>query len=213
MIIESFASKGGRLVNVVCDCGIRKPMKGRSLASGDHTSCGCMLGGKTHGHSSRKKYGSASPEYRIWSAMKRRCYDPNDAAYEHYGGRGIGVCERWLHSFADFLADVGPRPSPQFSLDRFPNNDGNYEPGNVRWATRSEQMRNQRGNRRVEYAGESLTIVEWSERLGLSFCGVAHRLRNYPVNIALVVPKVEERQDPITGRFRGLKIPTLESAK
>lgn len=79
--------------------------------------------------------------------MIQRCTNPNNAKYSYYGGRGIKVCARWLASFADFLADVGERPSPKLTLDRFPNNDGNYEPGNVRWATWSEQMRNRRPRR------------------------------------------------------------------
>jgi hypothetical protein len=87
---------------------------------------------------------SGTPEHKAWIAMKQRCSNPKDGAWKNYGGRGIQVCERWISSFENFLADVGKRPSPEFSLDRFPNNDGNYEPGNVRWATKQDQIDNQR---------------------------------------------------------------------
>lgn len=82
-------------------------------------------------------------EYFVWSNMKNRCTNKNCDKYEYYGGRGIQVCARWQKSFVAFLEDVGERPSLQHSLDRI-DNDGNYEPGNVRWATRFEQMNNQR---------------------------------------------------------------------
>jgi hypothetical protein len=71
--------------------------------------------------------------------MRRRCTNPNNADWKQYGGRGIKVCDRWIESFDNFLADMGPRPSPKHSIGRFPNNDGNYEPRNCRWATAAEQ--------------------------------------------------------------------------
>lgn len=82
-----------------------------------------------------------TPEYKAWASMKARCSNSKRHNYHRYGGRGICVCERWL-KFENFLADMGPRPSPSHSLDRYPNNDGNYEPGNCRWATRVEQAGN-----------------------------------------------------------------------
>jgi hypothetical protein len=130
----------------LCDCGNHTIVSGRHLTSGDSRSCGCMqreaafTTGKantTHGHSRR---GKITAEYRAWFHMWARCTNPNVERYPHYGQRGIRVCRRWKR-FEKFYADVGPRPSAQHSLDRI-NNDGHYEPGNVRWATRSEQRRN-----------------------------------------------------------------------
>jgi len=97
--------------------------------------------------------------------MWTRCSNPNSAMYKHYGARGISVCERW-RSFDNFLADMGQRPSPKHSIDRFPNNDGNYEPGNCHWATDIEQHRNRSDNVLVTFNGQTLTCAEWDERLG-----------------------------------------------
>jgi hypothetical protein len=95
----------------------------------------------------KKRHGlSGTALHRVWSTMLARCRNPNSRGWQFYGSRGIRVCERWL-SFENFLADMGPRPSPKHSLDRI-DNDGNYEPGNVRWATQSEQIGNRRYLRR-----------------------------------------------------------------
>lgn len=106
------------------------------------------------------------PEYTAWAGMKSRCSDPNSSRYPYYGGRGIKVCDRWRDSFAAFLVDVGPRPSPDHSLDRMDPN-GNYEPGAVRWATRKEQQRNRRNNRFLTIFGQRRTLAEWAEIGGL----------------------------------------------
>jgi hypothetical protein len=82
-----------------------------------------------------------TPEYDVWHAMNDRCSSPKNKFYYRYGGRGISVCERWRHSFKTFFKDMGQRPFPDAQIDRI-NNDGNYEPGNCRWATRSENCRN-----------------------------------------------------------------------
>jgi hypothetical protein len=101
---------------------------------------------RTHGGASRKN--GELPEYRIWLMMKRRCDLPTGKKYARYGGRGIRVCDRWLgeNGFANFLVDMGLRSSPDLSLDRI-DNDGNYEPGNCRWATQLVQQNNRSNNR------------------------------------------------------------------
>lgn len=125
-----------------------------------------------HGHSAG---GEISPEYQSWYSMRCRCNNPNASNYARYGGRGIRVHERW-DVFENFLADLGPRPSPSHTLDRI-DVDGNYEPGNCRWATWQEQHRNRRNNHRLSFRGETLTVQEWSERIGIPVKTLHERLR------------------------------------
>jgi hypothetical protein len=100
---------------------------------------------------------SYTPEYRAWQTMRLRCTVPDNPAYADYGGRGIKVCDRWMTSVEAFVSDMGPKPTPDHELDRYPDNNGDYEPGNCRWATRSENDRKRRSNRIIAFAGEKLT--------------------------------------------------------
>jgi len=118
--------------------------------------------------------------------MVQRCTNANRPDYKFYGGRGIKVCDRWLNSFAMFLEDMGERPSSQHSLDRFPDMNGHYEPGNARWATKHEQMQNTRGTKLIEFNGESMGINAWARRLGINHASLQGRLRRgWPLEKAL----------------------------
>lgn len=119
-----------------------------------------------------------SPEYRSWEAMRARCERPTDHKYPDYGARGIRVCERWSASFESFLADVGLKPSRSHTIDRI-DNDGHYEPGNVRWATPKEQARNRRSSRLITLADQTRTLAEWSEVTGLKRETIQRRLGTY----------------------------------
>lgn len=109
---------------------------------------------------------SNTPEYWCWRRIKQKCYDPYASNFKYYGGRGIKMDESWYNSFEAFFKYVGKRPTPKHTLERI-NNNKNYEPGNVRWATKREQCNNRRTNKSIEYKGESRTVAEWARVLGL----------------------------------------------
>ena len=128
-----------------CECGNKKPVVKYNLTSGRSKSCGCLRketvgkNSTTHGHTSK---GIISTEYNSWYSMRQRCEDPNNKEYQHYGGRGIKVCERW-DKFENFLEDMGSKPYPNYSIERVDNN-GDYEPFNCIWGTPEQQARNKR---------------------------------------------------------------------
>lgn len=124
----------------------------------------------------------------MWAGMIQRCHNPNVRNYQNYGGRGIQVCERWRQSFQAFVEDMGPRPSPKHSLDRR-ENDGNYEPGNVRWATQGTQLRNSRAAVKLEIGGVSKCLADWSLESGVQASTIAFRLRQgWDVERAVFAP-------------------------
>lgn len=118
--------------------------------------------------------------------MVARCTNPRHVNFKAYGGRGITVCAEW-RDFGAFIAAMGSRPSPQHTLERI-NNNGHYEPGNVRWATRAEQSRNTRRTRLVAFNGETLCIQDWAQRLGIDHHTLRYRLSRWPIERALSTP-------------------------
>jgi hypothetical protein len=147
---------------------------------------------RSHGHARNR---TQTPEYRAWQKMKLRCSNPNEQNYRYYGGRGIRVAAEWENDFEAFLAYIGDRPSASHSLDRI-DCDGDYRPGNVRWATRQEQTRNTRRNHWIEINGERMTIAEAAERLGLKPSTLANRVNLGFTGDDLISPAHATRRRP-----------------
>lgn len=168
-----------------CDCGKSVTTKLASLRCGKTKSCGCSRRGVKH---NRKPSGrpllKGTPEYNAWLNIKSRCSKKSAKSYANYGGRGIRVHPSWINDFAAFLSHIGPRPSASHSIDRI-DNDGDYEPGNVRWATRKEQTRNKRNNYRVTWRGETRTLTDWAQAVGISRSTLEYRLKHWPLDAAM----------------------------
>lgn len=157
----------------LCACGKHCLVTTNQLRQGATSSCGCLreyTNNAIRGVHGNARKSRTTAEYRAWSGMKRRCYNPNNSQYKHYGGRGITVCPRWVNNFSHFLEDIGKK-APGTSLDRIDNN-GNYEPANCRWATAVMQNRNRRTSTNVLYCGSVLTL----KQIATQECVNYHRL-------------------------------------
>jgi hypothetical protein len=132
---------------------------------------------KPRGNESCYSSGSRTPEYSAWKAMKQRCTNPRSPVWHRYGAVGVTVCPRWVENFGDFLQDMGLRPSPDHSLMRL-DKSLPYGPENCCWATREDQMRNSTATRKISYAGEVLTLIDWSRRTGVASETIRSRLRS-----------------------------------
>lgn len=156
-----------------CTCGKEVVVRGDHLRQNRKKSC------TLDGHYFRTDLNTVSEDERkLWSGMIQRCYNPkNMPAFANYGARGIRVHRSWKNSFQQFLADMGPRPSKKHSLDRYPKRNGNYEPGNVRWATARQQRLNQDNVVRVQFCGEVITISEYAKKIGVNAAMIKRRLK------------------------------------
>lgn len=172
-----------------CHCGGEFSAQVDNVVAGKTKSCGCdkatitVMGHKVH-----------TPEYNTWNSMINRCYNPDSDQYHNYGLRGISVYPEWRNSFKSFLSHVGRKPSSNMSLDRIDVN-GNYEPGNVRWATQKEQCRNTRSNTLIIFSGMTKCLSEWSEITKISRYTLHNRLFKYewPVEKSLTLTPVKGR--------------------
>lgn len=179
-----------------CDCGAVVVVDASNVANGVSkrcVACGAMAKSRplTHGATVG---GTTTPTWESWRGMNERCENPNHRGFKRYGGRGIRVAPRWRASFGAFLADMGERPSRSHSIDRFPNRDGNYEPGNCRWATMKEQNRNRSSSRMITIDGQTRCVEEWAEHLGVRAGMIHDRLgTGWPDRDAVMTPRGSRR--------------------
>jgi len=166
------------MVFCICECGNTVDVRRSSFESGSTKSCGCLQKEKVmeaitkHGNA---RVGSVTSEYRTWDCIIQRCHNSNNPEFECYGGRGIGVCERW-EKFENFLEDMGKKPGLKYTIDRI-DNDGDYCKENCKWATRKEQSRNKRNNNWLECDGKTMVKADWLKELGTNNVFVDRRLK------------------------------------
>lgn len=194
---EQVSSKGWRsdMVKVRCDCGTEKFVRPHALISGHTVSCGCLQKERARALcKNRIKHGDAgsrpAPEYRVYRTMLSRCYNPNVAKFDRYGGRGIFVADCWRGDggYEQFIRDMGRRPMG-CSVERIDNN-GPYSPDNCRWATMSDQCNNRRSNRIIVHRGRAQTLQQWSREMGINYGTLLTRIDElaWPVEKALETP-------------------------
>lgn len=199
--------------NCECDCGAQTVVHGEHLRSGHTTSCGCFKAERiresrtTHGDCSE---GKISREWSTWANMKNRCYNSSEPAYKNYGGRGIRICDRWLGSFENFLADMGRAPLGT-TIERNNVNRG-YEPSNCRWATPLEQARNKRNTIWVVYKGERIVLKEVASREGLKYLSLYRLFVSLGNPLEVSVSKAREFRDAPRAPLTDSDVASIKSA-
>lgn len=188
-LVSSFRRKGPgpRFWICKCSCGGSKTARADALRRGATKSCGCweQTWKTVHGEC---KGGAQTAEYKTYYSMLQRCYNPSHESYKHYGGRGVRVCKEWKESYNKFLAHIGRRPTKHHQIERN-DNDGDYTPVNVRWATCAEQANNRRASRFICFEGLRLTISQWSRVVGINPQAISYRLsRGWSADRILTTP-------------------------
>ena len=159
-----------------CACGSMKTTTGMLLTQGQCKQCDKCYRvrqgdrGRTHGL-------SKTPEYQCWANAIQRCTNKNSNDYRYWGGRGVKFCDRWRNSYDLFIADMGPLPEGCNSLDRYPDRDGNYEPGNCRWSEPFQQCQNMRSNVNFTHDGKTMCMSAWARELGIKRATIDGRMR------------------------------------
>lgn len=180
----------------LCKCGNYCIVESSKLLNETTKSCGCYRKSRI-GDESRKHGKTRTKIYKTWCHIKQRCFDKNDTRYNDWGGRGITICDEWkddFQAFCDYVSKLENFGKVGYSIDRI-NNDGNYEPGNVRWVTKIVQNNNTRRNHYLTYNGKTQTIAQWAEELGINPYMVYSRINKYhwSVKDALTIPSKRAR--------------------
>ena len=170
-----------------CSCGNIAIVCSDNLRKGLAKSCGCLrkesLAKRNTTHGMTKTH-----EYQTWARMIARCQNFTNSDFKDYGGRGIDICQEWRNDFMAFFNYIGKRPSPEHSVDRI-NNDGNYEPGNVKWSLPTQQANNKRYNRLITINNTTMNVTEWAQKIGINPRTIFSRLqRNWPPEKAVLHP-------------------------
>lgn len=182
-VIDEYSISPKRWLVLKCHCGKKFEVLKGSVLAGKTRSCGCYHDrvAKERINKHNTKHGmTRTPEYSAWQAMLSRCNYKNNISYKYYGGRGIKVCDEWAKDFLAFYEHVGPRPTDRHSIDKIDNN-GDYEPGNVRWATPKVQNNNKRTNRIIEVNGVKKSLSLWAEHMGLSSETLSRRIDKHGI--------------------------------
>lgn len=185
-----------------CDCGtIKERVLYGSLVRGASQSCGCMHWEQMRKPDEDKK--TCHPLHATWVSMKTRCYNLKHPSSKHYGQRGIMVCARWLDNFVNFAEDMGPRPTPDHTLERKDNN-GHYAPGNCIWATRDEQNSNKRSNVKHQWKGETRTLTQVARMENVDYTDLYMRTKGDPSSLELVVKTLQQQGRTFYERAKGM---------
>jgi hypothetical protein len=179
-----------------CDCGQERVIRGELLGC-QTNSCGCLhremciVRSTKHGMARRGWHRTA--EYRAWAGARARCHNPKSPSFARYGGRGVRMCQKWRRSFPAFYRDIGPKPSPEYTLDRI-NSAGNYCPSNCRWLPANQQSANRRGVLWISCRGFTGTPKQWAKRTGIKADSIRRRIKEYgwPVEKALFTPRLKK---------------------
>jgi len=164
-------------VRCKCICRMEKEYRLDQLESGNTKSCGCWNKIYQKTQPNARRHGkTGTSEYWTWCNIVKRCENVKNSHYHRYGERGIKMCDRWRNSIDAFLEDMGPKPSPLHTIERI-DNSGNYEPGNCKWATRTEQTRNTAQNRNLTAKGKTQCLTDWARELGITPSGLSYRLK------------------------------------
>lgn len=169
---------GQPIVEVLCECGVIKEANLYGIVGGHVKSCGCLLLERIKEVNTKHGLAQKHPIYSLWQGIRTRCYNKKVKQYKDYGGRGIYMCKEWYDDFIVFYNwCINNNWKQGLDIDRFPNNDGIYEPSNCRFISRSKNCRNKRNNHIISFNGKEMTLTEWCEHLGINFQTMSHRLK------------------------------------